>query len=169
MIASRPAADGDTVAEGRPPAPYGGGRQRKRAPRRRAFRRLASSDEIAYVVAIADPLAIARRGQSNIPIFVRKRFGVQFVPHQPPMRKQPVHQSDELIRMVSFKEVGHLMDDDVVQALGRLFDQLQIEPYAPRFDVTGAPLGFHPLDAPSWSGDLHRGGPLLDERRRTAA
>ncbi|MNP83214.1 hypothetical protein D3C76_1820980 [compost metagenome] len=41
------------------------------------------------------------------------------------------------------------MDENVFQALDRLFGQFQVEPDAAGGDIAGAPLSFHLLDAPS--------------------
>ncbi|MCY1186978.1 hypothetical protein D9M73_279010 [compost metagenome] len=41
------------------------------------------------------------------------------------------------------------MDENVFEALDRLFRQFQVEPDAAGGNVAGAPLGFHFLDAPS--------------------
>jgi len=67
--------------------------------------------------------------------------------------------------MVAFEEVGHFVDDDVLQALGRFFSQFQVEPDAPGRDVAGAPAGAHPPDAPSGHADTHDGLPFGDQRR----
>src|SRR5579883_2796283 len=53
--------------------------------------------------------------------------------------------------------------DDVFQAMPRLFDQFEIEPDAPGFDVAGAPFGFHLLDIPLADLDADDRLPFLDQ------
>lgn len=47
------------------------------------------------------------------------------------------------------------MGDDVLQTVDRLLDQLLVEPDSPSFEVTGSPLGLHPLHvhAVVWTAD----------------
>ena len=50
--------------------------------------------------------------------------------------------------MMPLDEVHEFVNDDIFDALYRLLSEFEIQPDATSFDATGAPLGFHLLDAP---------------------
>lgn len=54
------------------------------------------------------------------------------------------------------------MDDDVLEACGRLLDELEIQPDAPCLRVAGTPLGLHPLDSPFAYLDAQAGLPFRE-------
>ena len=58
-----------------------------------------------------------------------------------------VHDGREPLRVVPFQQVRQFVDDDVFQTRRRFLGQFQIHPNAAGFNVAGAPLGFHFLDA----------------------
>ena len=52
-----------------------------------------------------------------------------------PRRQMPIQQRDELGVMPAHPQMAQFMDDNVLQALRRLLDQLQVEPDAARLGV----------------------------------
>ena len=56
-----------------------------------------------------------------IPVFVAKRQSVQFVLDLAPVWKESTHQVLKTGVMRGLEQVRELMDQDVLQALGRLF------------------------------------------------
>ena len=82
------------------------------------------------------------------PLLVSEGRLVEPIPHGAPVGHVLVHQGDEAVVVVALEQVEHLVQDDVVEALGRFLDQLQIEPDAMGLGGAGAPLGLHPLDVP---------------------
>ena len=75
-----------------------------------------------------------------------------------------IQDREKPIVVMPFQQVGQFVNDDVFEALHRLFREFEIEPDSAGGGVAGAPFGFHPLDAPV--GDMHSqdGLPLLHER-----
>lgn len=59
-----------------------------------------------------------------------------------------VEEGGETVVVMPLMQVSQLVHQDVLQALHGLLGQLQVEPDTLRFDVAGAPLGLHALDAP---------------------
>ena len=54
----------------------------------------------------------------------------------------------ELLVVVPFDQVYQFVHNNVLQALGRLFGELQIEPDAFGFLLATSPLRFHPANLP---------------------
>jgi hypothetical protein len=67
---------------------------------------------------------------------------------QTPLRQVLVHYRNEPIVMMPVDEVHEFVNHDIFEALHRLLGEFEIQPDATSFDATGAPLGFHLLDAP---------------------
>lgn len=85
------------------------------------------------------------RLSSIAPLLLSNWQAVQSLSQLPPVRQVRVHQRDELRVMCRFQQVRQFVDDDVLQAFGRLLRQVRIEPYVARMRDTAAPLGFHAL------------------------
>jgi len=97
-------------------------------------------------------------------MLVGQGFGVQDSSARLPMGQVPVHDRDKLVAVVTLQKVRQFMDDDVFETLRGLFRQFKIQPDALRFDVAGAPLCLHFLDAPISDGNSHDPLPFRDER-----
>ena len=78
-----------------------------------------------------------------------KRRSIQLLSMQTPLRQVLVHDRDEPIVMVPLDEVHEFVDNYIFEALRRLLSEFEVQPDATSFDSTGAPLGFHFLDAPA--------------------
>src|SRR4051794_18867602 len=63
----------------------------------------------------------------------------------------------------------HLVDDDVLQAVGVLLGEFEVEPDVAGFAVARAPLGLHAADAPAGHLPADRLLPLGDEPRDPSA
>ncbi len=55
---------------------------------------------------------------------------VQTVPACSPVREVLVHQLGEAVAVLAFEQVRHFMHDEVLQALGVLLGELDVEPDA---------------------------------------
>lgn len=64
-----------------------------------------------------------------------------------------VHEGDEAGVVVTFQEVGHFVDEEVLEAGGGLFGEFEVKPDAAGLDVAGSPFGLHALDRPVVHGD----------------
>jgi hypothetical protein len=104
-----------------------------------------------------------------IPGLRRKGRVVQLIASGSPVWKVPIHERGELLTVVALKQVRHLVDDDVLHAVGVFLGEFNVEPDVPGFAVAGPPLGLHPADGPTWqlaSDDLF---PTRDESRDVRA
>ena len=61
------------------------------------------------------------------------------------------------------------MHDNVFKALWRFLYQFKVQPNPLRIDIAGAPLGLHPLDAPSRKFNAERICPCCHQRRSAGA
>jgi hypothetical protein len=68
---------------------------------------------------------------------------VEFVAEQAPLREVVVHQADEGVVVGGFKQVHHLVDDDVFKAFWRFFGEFGVEQDAAALRIARAPTGFH--------------------------
>src|ERR1051325_11334308 len=85
---------------------------------------------------------------SVAPGSVRQWFSVQLLPVLSPLRQVFIHERHEAFIVVSLNQMHEFMDNDVFEALDRLFGQFEIQPDAARLGVASAPSGFHSLDSP---------------------
>jgi hypothetical protein len=67
---------------------------------------------------------------------------------QAPLRQVLVHDRCKVIIMMALDEMHEFVNNDIFETLHRLLSEFEIQPDATSFDATGAPLGFHLLDAP---------------------
>ena len=88
---------------------------------------------------------------------------VEFIAKEGPLGHELGHVGVEAGVVVSFEQVNHFMHDDVFEAVGRFFDEFEVEPDALLFDVAGAPFRFHVFDSPVGDFDADDGFPFLDE------
>lgn len=70
--------------------------------------------------------------------------------------------------MIPLQQMNKLVDYHVVEALGRLFDQLEIQPDTLFIDITGAPFGLHVLNAEVIGGNGHLAKTTLNCRTKCA-
>jgi len=63
-----------------------------------------------------------------IPFFVRQRGAVQLGTVKPPGGQLFIHGCHEIIIMMPFEQVDHLVDKNMLQAAGSFLGQLQIDP-----------------------------------------
>lgn len=78
------------------------------------------------------------------PLLLRQWRPVEQVAPTVPVGHEAVHERREAFAVVAFDVMGHLVDDDVLQAVGVLLGQLDVEPEVSRLAVAGAPLGLQP-------------------------
>ena len=90
---------------------------------------------------------------------------VQQLAESSPLGQVLIQDREEPVVVVSFQQVGHFVDDDVLQTLQRPLRDFQIESDSSGGRVAGAPMGFHPLDAPVGDLNTQDGLPLLHRRR----
>lgn len=91
---------------------------------------------------------------ASCPFFIGERRSVQLRSARAPIVHESVHQSRESFTMASFEVVRHLMDHDVLQAVGVLFGEFDVEPDVSAFPVARSPFGFHASDTPARYRDL---------------
>lgn len=60
------------------------------------------------------------------PLFVTERGAIQDLAQFRPAGEEMVHQFQEAAAMIRFKEMDHRMDNDILQALQRLFRQFAV-------------------------------------------
>lgn len=65
-----------------------------------------------------------------------------------PGGEKAIEECMKAIVMQPFEQVGHCMNDDVFQTMGRRFNQVEIQPDPASLNVAGSPLCFHPFYAP---------------------
>jgi hypothetical protein len=75
-------------------------------------------------------------------LFVTERGAIQDLAQFRPAGEEMVHQFQEAAAMIRFKEMDHLMDYDILQALQRLFRQFAVFPGVlladiPRLGIAG--------------------------------
>jgi hypothetical protein len=63
-----------------------------------------------------------------------------------PLWHGAIHQSDESSIVRRLKQVHHFVDDDVLEALDRLFGQVGIQSNAGGSGIAASPSRFHPLN-----------------------
>ena len=73
--------------------------------------------------------------------------------------------SAKLIVVPPFQQMHHLMYQNILQALHWFLRQLQIEPDAPRLDITAPPFRLHLSDAPPSNRYTHNRLPFGDKVR----
>src|SRR6266699_5492177 len=78
---------------------------------------------------------------------------VEFLAVVLPQRHETVHIGDETIVVMALEQMNHFMDNDVLYAMNRFLDKLEIQPDAACLDIASAPFGFHLFHAPL--GHLH--------------
>ena len=71
-----------------------------------------------------------------------------------------IHDGDEALIMTPFYNMGHLMNNDVFEALAGLLGELRVEADAPPPGGAAAPLRLHSLDKESADLDIHERLPL---------
>ena len=76
-----------------------------------------------------------------------------------------VHYRDEPVVMMPLDKVHEFMNKNIFEPLHRLLSEFEIQPDATSFDATGAPLGFHLLDAPVSDLNTENWLPLLQWRK----
>jgi len=82
---------------------------------------------------------------SIYPILMADRQPIQSVYIELPFRHKTIYQVPEAVVVGRFQQVGHLMYNDVLQALRRFFGKLGIEPDIAGNRVAATPLGLHSL------------------------
>jgi hypothetical protein len=76
-----------------------------------------------------------------------------------------IHQGDEPVAVLRLAEVGHLLHEDVLQAVRVFCGEFEVERDVVCLAVAGAPLGLHPSDAPTRDGSSGDRFPHGDEWR----
>jgi hypothetical protein len=64
---------------------------------------------------------------------------------QTPLGHEPVHVFPELVIMVAFQQVDHLMHHDVFKAFARLLREIGVQPDATSAGIAAPPLRLHLL------------------------
>ena len=95
------------------------------------------------------------------PVLVREGGSVEFVAGVLPRRQVTVQEGAEAVVVVPLDQVRKLVDDDVLQALRRLFGKFGVDPDASGVRTAGAPFRLHLLHAPFREIDFHLGSPLI--------
>jgi len=91
---------------------------------------------------------------------------IQLLSIRSPLWQKLTHQFYEAIVVVTFKQMGQFVDNNVLNALGRLLDKFKIQPNSAGIDIASPPPGLHSLDSPFSDGNTHRICPLLDDGLR---
>ena len=65
--------------------------------------------------------------------------------------------------MITFMQMQHLMNDNVLQAVGWLLYELKIQPDTMSPNITGAPFGFHLPHAPLGNRYVYYGLPFINK------
>src|ERR1700693_1460406 len=84
---------------------------------------------------------------------------------KPPVGQVSVHERQKSIAVIPLDEVSQFVDNQVIEALHRLFCEFEVEPDATGVDVAASPLRFHLFDAPFSHINTQHWLPFLDEWR----
>ena len=104
-----------------------------------------------------------------MPVFVRKRRPVEFVPVHAPLGHETVHQSLKPGIVTTLYQVNHFMHEHIFQTERRFFDKFEIQPDASRVDIAGSPKRLHSSDTHLGSRDPDSRLPLGEKRRQLIA
>ena len=74
-----------------------------------------------------------------------------------------------MVVVTPFNEVGELVQDKVLEALGGLLRKLEVQPDSPRAHAASAPLGLHDPDADLRGPDSQNRLPFGQEGRQQLA
>src|ERR1035437_9414677 len=108
-------------------------------------------------------LLFLRAPTSIFPILVGEWSCIQLLTTRSPFWQKSIHQHYETIIVVTFKQMGQFVNNDVFNALGRLLDKFKLQPNSVGIDVASPPPRLHSLDSPFSDGNTHHILPLLDD------
>src|ERR1700693_3054154 len=90
---------------------------------------------------------------------------IQCLPPATPMRHESIHQYNELRAMSRFKNVNHLMDNDIFEAFAWFLREICVQPDAASVRVAAPPFRLHLLYKDALHRYAHHGRPLRDKTR----
>ncbi len=80
--------------------------------------------------AYADPLIYLRLSERQSalvrPLLMSQGRLIQLVPIQTPLRHKLIHQCSEVVVMVAFQQMNHLVDQYILKTLGWFLGKLQV-------------------------------------------
>src|SRR5258707_272852 len=100
---------------------------------------------------------------SVIPALVPHRESVEDLTVRLPLGHELIHQSDRTRVVRRFKQVNHLVNDNVLKAFTRLSGEIGIQSNGARAVITATPFRLHSLDEESPYSHPQQLLPFLDQ------